>query len=224
MDPFLEDRVHWANFHKQLIAALYQLLLPGLVDKYRARVGVREYASETPLFTSMLRDTHFEEYLEIRSRPDSKLIALVEVVSLGNRTTTAGRSEYHVVRDAARSQKAAIVEIDLLTQGKPLLNYSRENLPEHDHTVTVTRSATPERYEIYTAALLKRLPKFRLPLAAEDKDTVVDLQTVDARAFDQGNFAKLLAYAGPLPADAKYADATREWIRNVLIQAGHVAK
>lgn len=221
MDPYLEDRLHWTSFHKQLVAALHQVLLPGLVDKYRAKVGVREYVSETPLFTSILRENHSEEYLEIRTRSDGKLVSLVEVVSLGNRTTTAGRASYLAVRDEAHKQKSAIVEIDLLTQGKPLLDYARDNLPEHDHTVTVTRAATPERYEIYTATLAKRLPKFRLPLAAEDKDNVLDLQTVLARAYDGGNFAKLLDYAAPLPPDAIYTDATKAWIAATLIQAGH---
>ena len=66
--------------------------------------------------------------------------------------------------------------------------------------MTVCRGSAPDRAELYTATVQKRLPKFRLPLAADDRDTVVDLQVVYARAAGQGEFARLADYAAPLPA------------------------
>ena len=56
MDPYLENAKLWPAFQHQLLACLYQILLPGLVDRYRARVGTRTYVSETPLFTSIIRE------------------------------------------------------------------------------------------------------------------------------------------------------------------------
>ena len=56
MDPFLEDDKLWPAFQHQLVSCLYQILLPGLVDRYRARVGTRTYVSEMPLFTSIIRE------------------------------------------------------------------------------------------------------------------------------------------------------------------------
>ena len=41
MDPYLEHPKLWPAFQHQLLACLYQILLPGLVDRYRARVGTR---------------------------------------------------------------------------------------------------------------------------------------------------------------------------------------
>jgi len=52
MDPYLEEEKLWPVFQHQLITSLYQILLPGLVDRYRARVGQRHYVTEQPLFTS----------------------------------------------------------------------------------------------------------------------------------------------------------------------------
>ena len=63
-----------------------------------------------------------------------------------------------------------------------MLDYAREGLPDWDYAVTVTRATQPDRFEIYTATLQKRLPRFRLPLASDDRDMVVDLQTIYARA------------------------------------------
>jgi len=47
-----------AGVHHQFVADLYKLLLPGLVDRYRARVGQRVYHTEVALFTSVIRDQH----------------------------------------------------------------------------------------------------------------------------------------------------------------------
>jgi len=212
MNPYLEVSTLWPAFHQQMIAALYQVLLPALSDRYRLRVGVREYTSELPLFTSVLRENHHEEFLEIRGRPEGRLVTLLEVVSLGNRTTSAGRAHYHQTRDRAKQESAALVEIDLITQGQPLLEFPRQDLPEHDYTITVARPTARERFEIYVACLEKRLPKFRLPLAADDKDTVLDLQTVFGRAYDQGHFATKIDEHAPLPSDVKLRPETRAWL------------
>ena len=218
MDPYLENATVWATFHHQLVAALYQLLLPGLVDRYRARVSVRQYVSEFPLFTSVIREEHSEEYVEIRSRADGRLVTLVDAVSPANRVTAAGRAAYLATRKHALAARAGAVEVDLLTQGKPTLDFSREGLPEYDHAVTVTRPTAPDRYEIYTATVMKRLPKFKLPLAADDRDTILDLQVAVARAYDLGNFGKHLDYSGALPAEVGLSDAGRKWVRDWLRQ------
>ena len=194
MDPFLEDEKLWPSFQHQLVNCLYQILLPGLVDRYRARVGQRHYATEQALFTSVVREEHHEEYIEIRQRTDGRLVTLVDVVSPANKTTTQGRQSYLDKRREGRSASSNLVEIDLVLQGQPMLEYSRDGLPDWDYAVTVTRSTQPERYEIYTATLQKRLPRFRLPLAADDRDTVLDLHAACARAYDQGNFAAKIDY------------------------------
>ncbi len=216
MDPFLERADCWPAVQHHVVAALYQLLLPGLVDRYRARVGRRDYATETPLFTSVLREAHAEEFLEIRARSDDRLVTLVEVVSLANKTTPAGRAAYLAARQTAQRQRAGVVEIDLVTQGTPTLDYSRADLPPADYVVAVTRGTAPERFELYAATVAKRLPKFRLPLAADDRDTVVDLQTVFARAADQGQFRQVARHGEPLPVEVILTGDGRAWASGVV--------
>jgi hypothetical protein len=216
MDPFLEEEKIWPVFHHHLVACLYQTLLPGLVDRYRARVGHRKYTTEQALFTSIVREDHEEEFIEVRQRTDNRLITLVDVVSPSNKTTTGGRQAYLDKRKEAKNAGASLVEIDLVMQGQPMLDYSREGLPDWDHAVTVTRSTQPERYEIYTATLQKKLPKFRLPLAADDRDTVLDLQATFGRCFDQGNFATQVDYKRD-PA-TRLSDDNRRWLDQLLKQ------
>jgi hypothetical protein len=216
MDPYLEDEKLWPLFQHQLVNCLYQILLPGLVDRYRAKVGQRRYVVEQALFTSVVRVEHQEEYIEVRQRSDNRLITLVDVVSPANRTTAAGRKSYLEKRQEGRASGANLVEIDLVLQGQPMLDYSREGLPEWDHAVTVTRATQPERYEIYTATLQKRLPRFRMPLAADDRDTVLDLQAAFTRSFDQGGFAAKIDYQRD-PTTA-LGDEDRKWLAALLRQ------
>lgn len=218
MDPYLETPKLWPAFQHQLLACLYQILLPGLVDRYRARVGTRTYVSEMPLFTSIVREQFAEEYIEIRNRADGKLVTLLEIVSPANKTTPAGRQAYLDARQQALAQRAGIVEIDLVMQGKPLLTYSRDGLPEYDYAVTVTRANAPDRYEIYTSTLQKKLPKFKLPLAVDDRDALLDLQAAFGRAYDLGSFVNQIDYASPAPPDVPFTPAHRIWAEELLKQ------
>jgi Protein of unknown function (DUF4058) len=214
MDPYLEDESHWPCFHHQLVSCLYQILLPGLVDRYRARLGQRHYVTEQALFTSIIRQEHHEDYIEVRQRCDNRLVTLIDVVSPANKTTTIGRQAYLARRQDGRTAHASLVEIDLVLQGQPTLDYSRDGLPDWDYAVTVTRSTQPDRFEIYTSTLQKRLPRFRLPLAADDRDTVLDLQTAFTRCYDQGAFAPKIDYRRD--PSTKLIDEDREWLDELL--------
>jgi len=219
MDPFLEDDALWPVFHHQLIMCLYQVLLPGLVDRYRARVSQRHYVTERDRSGSVRCEEHHEDFIEIRQRPDGRLITLVEVVSPANKVTPAGRSAYLDKRREAKSANANLVEIDLVLQGQPTLEYSRDGLPDWDYAVTVTRSTQPERYEIYTATLQKRLPRFRLPLAADDRDMVLDLHTAFTRCYDQDGFAAKIDYAKD--PSVRLSTEDHFWLDGLLVAQQH---
>lgn len=211
MDPYLEHSTRFPVFRKHLIASLYQLLLPGLVDRYRARVHSRQYESELVLFTSVQKFQHEEEYIEIRSRSDGRLVTLVDVVSIANRTTTAGRDAYLATRALAHTEKAGILELDLVTQGKPPLGFNRSDLPPHHYLAIVSRANNATTHECFPANLRRRLPKIRLPLATDDRDTVVDLQVVFARAYEQSQLELLIDYRTPLPPDVALSTEDRDW-------------
>jgi hypothetical protein len=214
MDPYLEDEQLWPVFQRQVVHALYQMLLPGLMDRYRARVTERHYTSEQALFTSVLREEHHEAMLEVRQRSDGRLVTLLEVISPGNKTTAAGRQAYLTRRQEARRQNANLVEVDLVLQGTPVLEYPREAVPNADFVVVVSRWTQPDKYQIYSVALAKPLPRFRVPLASDDRDTVVDLQAAVSRAYDQGDFFDKIDYSRD--PGTKLSDEQRDWIARRL--------
>lgn len=214
MDPYLEDDALWPVFHRQLVQSLHEILKPSLTDRYRERVNQRHYYTEQALFTSVVREEHREDYIEIRQH--GRLVTLVDVVSPTNKLTQEGRAAYLAKRREGKSANANLVEIDLVLQGQPTLEYSRDGLPDWDYAVTVTRSTQPDRYEIYTATLQKRLPRFRLPLAPDDKDTALDLHTAFTRCYDQGGFAGKINYAKN--PSTPLNDEDRKWLHDLLKQ------
>ncbi|MBI2804610.1 MAG: DUF4058 family protein [Planctomycetes bacterium] len=210
MDPYLEEEKRWPTFQPLLVHALYQMLLPGLMDRYRARVGERIYTSEEALFTSIRRDEHKEAFIEVRQRADGRLITLLEVISPGNKITGDGRRVYLERREEVRRMNANVVEVDLVLQGQSLIECAKDSAPTWDYAVVVTRWTHPDRYEVYSATLPKRLPRFRVPLASDDRDTVLDLQAAVARAYDQADFFKLIDYTAD-PA-TRLSDENRRWL------------
>lgn len=206
MDPFLEDERLWPWFQHQLILTLHRRLTGALADRYHVLVTERR--------CSQLQPSHCEEYIELRSNSEDRLVTILEVVSLVDKLTEAGREAYLATRHAAKEAEASIVEIDLLLQGKPMLDYSREGLPEWDYSVTVTRSSLPERYEIYTSMLQKRLPRFKFPLASNDRDTVLDLQSEFVQAYEDGGFESQIDYGREFTVPL--SDETRGWMNQLL--------
>jgi hypothetical protein len=213
MDPFLENPDLWPVFHHHLVAAL-QDILSNLSRRYQARIGERRYSLELPADPTGTRPERREEYVEIGEASDGRLVTLLEVVSPANKTTDSGRQAYLHTWQLARDLRANVVEIDLVLQGKPMLSYSREGLPDWDYAVTAARSGTPDRYEIYTTTLAKRLPRFRLPLAADYRDSVVDLQAVFTRTYEQGGFAGQIDYRQDPAVPLK--EESRRWLAELL--------
>ena len=128
------------------------------MDRYRARVCQRTYLTEVALFTSIVRDQHAEEFIEVRQRGDGRLVTLIDIVSPCNKATLEGRQAYLAKRADAKGGGASLVEIDLVLEGTPLLDYSRDGLPDWNYAVTVTRSTQPERFEDHTATHQKTAP------------------------------------------------------------------
>ena len=115
-------------------------------------------------------------------------------------------------RAVAHSEKASILELDLVTQGRPPLAFNRADLPAHHYLAIVSRANNATTHECFPANLRRRLPKIRLPLAADDRDTVIDLQVVFARAFEQSQLEKCIDYREPLPPDVVLSADDREWV------------
>ncbi|HEY8505145.1 MAG TPA: DUF4058 family protein, partial [Gemmataceae bacterium] len=64
--------------------------------------------------------------------------------------------------------------------------------------------------------LQKRLPRFKIPLAPDDRDTVLDLQSAFTRCYDQGDFCEQICYGNDPPV--RLDDDDLRWLRDWLRQ------
>lgn len=213
MDPYLESHVHWPTFHQQMIVGLAEALQPSLGDRYRLRFSTRSYAVDQVLFTSIIREEHRENCIEIRQRANDKLTLVLDLVSPGNRTAPKGRIEYTTQAHAIRQQGSHLIEMDFILQGQTCLDADLSALSEKQYVVCVHRSAKPARNELYGSTLPKRLPRIRVPLAADDRDLVLDLQAVFQKVYDRF-FAGKVDYTKDPPV--RLSDADNAWMLQVL--------
>jgi hypothetical protein len=213
MNPYLEDARLWPAFSRQLVGYLDSNIGSVLPHRYRSKIAQRGYTVVEAEAWSTNKESVQEDYIEIHEEDQGALVTLLDVVSPLNKTTRGGRQAFLETRKAARRVGANVVEIDLILQGRPLLEYSREGLPHWDYAVTVTRSTHADRYEIYTSTLDKRLPRFPLPLRENDRLIVVDLTTLFSRVFMEGGFADQLDYHRDPPEEVTSRYAYRIWER-----------
>jgi Protein of unknown function (DUF4058)/Protein of unknown function (DUF2934) len=127
-------------------------------------------------------------------------------------------SSLESAREQGKAAGASLVEIDLVLQGRPTLEFSRDGLPDWDYAVTVSPARMPDRYEIYSGPLQRRLPRFRLPLAVDDRGMVLDLQSVFEQAYDQGGYSGRIDY-GREPV-VPLGEENRRWLGATLTRQG----
>jgi hypothetical protein len=217
MDPFLEDPGIWPAFHQQMIAVLHADLTSKMSGPFLTRIRERRYAAESTLSPPGVGVERREEYIEICGKNDGPLVTLVDMVSPANKTTGAGRLAYLHTRRQAQAWKANWAEIDLVLPGQPTTDYPREELPDWDYAVTITRITQPGNYEIYPTTLDKELPRIRLPLTATDQDLVLDLQRLVERVYEQGEFAARIGYRNEIAPGLN--EGSRRRFRKLLGQA-----
>jgi hypothetical protein len=216
MDPYLETAPLWGDLHRLLMAALQESLSAALADRYRTRTNNRQYGTKVVLFTSVTQESRSEPVIEIHTRTDPRTVTIIDIVSPGNKTSAEGRAAYLATRLAGLRAGANLVEVDLILDGKPTLDYDRSGLPDWNYAVTVTRAGAPDRHEIYTATLNRPLPKFRLPLLADHRDVLVDLHAAFTKAYEAGGFESRVDYK--VDPAVPLTDNDRAWLRDLLKQ------
>lgn len=141
----------------------------------------------------------YEEFHESRIRilhhPDQTLVALLELLSPGNKTGT-GRNDYLAKRIEILMQRIHLIELDLLLGGQRLP--MREPLPPSDFQALVSRGDRRPKTDVYAWTLRQPLPTIRIPLRAPDPDIRSDLGSVFTTAYERGRYARVVKYADPL--------------------------
>ena len=153
-----------------------------------------------------------ENFVHVYDTKGRRLVTSIEFVSPTNKSDAQGRDLYLRKQRELADAGVNLVEVDLLRRGPHTVRVPKslaESIRPWDYLVSVWRPNQTD-YEVYPIALRSRLPRIRLPLRAEDADSVLDLQAVFDEAYDAGPFPAQVDYrAEPTPPlstdDAQWA-------------------
>ncbi len=169
-------------------------------------------AVEPMVFTLPLPERIRQPYLTIRSRQSLDVVTVIELLSPWNKTAGSGQQEYLNKRQNVFSTPAHLVEIDLLRGGQRLPTV--EPLQPADYYAFVCRTERLPKVDVYAWTLRHPLPPIPVPLAEEDPDVTLELQTALDTTYDRAGYDYSLNYDRDIIPPVGQAEEA--WIRAAL--------
>ncbi len=166
-----------------------------------------------------------ETFLNIlEAGPGQRLITVIEILSLANKLAGLGQRQYRRKQNELADAGVSLVEIDLLRQGRRVLNVPPSRIPMRARTtyqVCVRRGWRRQQCEVYPVPLRSSLPAIPIPLRRKDEDVRLNLQAVLEQAYRKGRYSLTLNYAEPPDPPLTGDDA--KWAR-ALVKAARKSK
>jgi len=227
MDPYLEHPVLWESIHARLIVAVANQprLDPRYIASIEERVFIagpqrrvpdvwiqrvrdaEEFSalnrgeSDTPVIIEVEDLESGESRVEILdSYNEMRLVALIEIVSPTNKAAGPGRVSYRAKQKESLARECHLIEIDLLRNGRHVVcveDWRVKFLKPFDFLCCVNRWPFWNRYELYPRKLRERLPRINIPLADEDPDVTLDLQSALEQVYVEGRYERRIRYDQP---------------------------
>ena len=165
-----------------------------------------------------------EQFLEILSTEDDRLVTAVGVLSLSNKKSgDNGRIAYRQKQGECRASGVNLVEIDLLRRGPHTTAVPAARLRaaagRFDYHVCVTVAGLVNEFFVLPVGLADRLPVIPVPLDEGVPSVEVDLQAVFDRCYDEGPFDRLARYDRQRP-DPPLTPEQHAWAEGVLRAKG----
>lgn len=158
-----------------------------------------------------------EPFIEVHlGRKPGALIAVLEVLSPTNKNRGEGRDRYLQKQNELLGSTSHLLEIDLLRAGQHTVAVPLDRLGDTDwqYLVCLHKGGWRNKFDVWPRTLPRRLPCVRIPLAGNDADIVVDLQSILNQCHDAGRFDERLEYRGECPPPLSKKNA--KWIDELL--------
>jgi hypothetical protein len=152
-----------------------------------------------------------QAYLTLLYRETREVVTVIELLSPTNKGPD-GRGQYLEKREKVLRSPAHLVELDLLRGGARLPTV--ESLPPGDYYAFVSRAAQRPEVAVYAWPLPHPLPAIPIPLAGEDQDVLLNLQTAFATVYDRAAYAYSLDYHRP--AEPPLSEREAAWARELV--------
>ncbi|NET59617.1 MAG: DUF4058 family protein [Symploca sp. SIO2E6] len=154
-----------------------------------------------------------QAYLEVQELATGQVVTAIEILSPVNKRVGEERAMYLKKRQRILGSLTHLVEIDLLRGWHPMPTL--KNDIQTDYRILVSREAYRPQADLYGFNLPEPIPKFSLPLRAEDLEPVVDLQALLNKIYDQGGYDYVIDYSRqPVPP---LSQQDSEWLSSSQI-------
>jgi hypothetical protein len=149
-----------------------------------------------------------EAFIEILHRPSHKVVAVVEVLSPGNKAGNT-RRDYLAKRNGLMNREVHLIEIDFLVGGRRLP--MERPLPLGDCFALIARAERRPDCDVFAWTIRDPLPTIPIPLLAPDADVLINLAPLFASVYERALYARSIDYQTPLslplaPEDRSWAE------------------
>jgi hypothetical protein len=171
-----------------------------------AGVGILEPVTVPLIIEEEARET----FIEIRHRPERRLVAVLELLSPSNKEEP-GRRSYLDKRNALLHERIHLVELDLLLSGRRLPLSG--DYPTGNYFALVSHAGRRPNCSVYAWTIQQRLPVIPISLQDPDPDLWIDLAGVFALTFQRGRYVRSIDYT--LTPALSLSQAELEWVRQL---------
>jgi hypothetical protein len=188
-------------------------------------VAVAVEVATEPVVVHVPHDEVREPFLEIHADPGGqRLVTTIEVLSQANKTPGShGREPYLRKQQEVLNSQVHLVEIDLLRGGVHTtavpLDFAREQAGLFDFHVCVHRFDRLEDYFVYPNSHSQRLSAVAIPLLPEDQPVRIELQPLQDRCYDTGQYRRRVRYDRPLPPPPLQPEQIT-WVEQIMRGSG----
>lgn len=193
--------------------------------------GVRDVAMATatatfaatlaePVVVEVSSDAEPQGFIEIIEPDSARLVTAIEFISPSNKLSSDGRKQYEAKQHELNAARVNLVEIDLIRAGRPCFMIPGVQFPpaaRATYMACVFRGYRPEKFELYSMPLRRRLPAIRIPLREGDQDIALDIQQLIDQSYRNGRH-DLTDYRQPCIPPLEGEDAA--WADELLRAAG----
>jgi hypothetical protein len=155
-----------------------------------------------------------ERYLEVREVGTDEVVTVIELLSPKNKRVGVGRLAYEAKRQRLLGSNAHFIELDLLRRDAPMPIVGDEN--NWLYRILVSRCEERPIADLYGFNLQDVIPGIPLPLRAEDREPVIDLQAIFEGIYERSGYKFRLNYRDRLPLPLLSEEELR-WVDGLLV-------
>ncbi|MEM9164706.1 MAG: DUF4058 family protein, partial [Cyanobacteria bacterium P01_F01_bin.4] len=152
-----------------------------------------------------------ERYLEIQDFETNTIATIIEILSPQNKAKGKRFDTYQRRQQQILASDTHLVEIDLLRKGTPP---PIEDKIDSDYRILVSRSQQRPNAELYDINLRDPLPTIAIPLATNDADCTLELQSMLNQVYQRGRYHLAINYSQPCDPPLDQQDAA--WAREMI--------